>query len=281
MNLLLTRIKFLFVKKGELFVSLKAILGFTPGCIKYYEQALTHRSMTQRDSKGRRNNNERLELLGDAVIETVISDILYRKYPDKDEGFMSTMRSKLVERKNLGRLATEIGMMKLLRTDLKQPSHNSYIGGNAFEALVGAIYLDKGYKGAQRFIDRLIAQGHINFAKTARVEENYKSLILEWGQKYKAHVRFLIVKEDDSNPKGKQFTCAIMVEGRQVATGNGFTKKESHQIASKKAWRAIHRNPNFEHSLLQMRLVRFVAVDLLQEIKQPKTDISIAREPES
>ena len=265
MSNIFNRIKFLFVKKGELFVSLKSMLGFAPHHIEFYEQAITHRSAAIRDSKGRRNNNERLEFLGDAVIETVISDILYRKYPNKDEGFLSTMRSKLVERKNLGRIAKEIGLTELLRTDFSQhngKTHNSYLGGNAFEALVGAVYLDKGFKGSFRFIRRLMEQGHIDIARTARVEENFKSVLLEWGQKHKLNVKFVLISEDDSS-KGKRFNYAVMVEGREVATATGFSKKESHQLAAKKAIKALRRNPNFERSLRQMNFTRRVAEDLM------------------
>lgn len=270
MNNIFSRIRFLFRKKGELFMSVKEIIGSTPSHIEYYEQALTHRSVTLHDSKGRRrNNNERLEFLGDAVIETVISDILYRRYPNRDEGFLSTMRSKLVERKNLGRIAKEIGLTQLLRTDFSQKgskTHNSYLGGNAFEALVGAIYLDKGFKGSFRFIHRLMEQGHIDMARTARVEENFKSLLLEWGQKNRFDVKFVLVSEDDSNQSSKQFCYAVMVEGREIATGKGFSKKECHQLAAKRAMKAIRRNPNFERSLRQMNLSRRVAEDLLPAI---------------
>lgn len=270
MKSFLNRIKFLFCKKGELYSYLEKTLGFAPGHIEYYEQAITHRSATTRKDGKRGGNNERLEFLGDAVIETVISDILYHQYPRKDEGFLSTMRSKLVERKNLGRLAKEIGLDKMVRVELKHPhqeSHHSYIGGNAFEALVGAIYLDKGFKASQRFIHRLIDQGHINMAKTARVEENHKSLLLEWGQKHKVDVKFTILWEDVPARNREPFCCAAMIEGRRVATGKGYSKKECHQIAARKALAAFKRNPNFERSVLQMRLVRCVIEDLLPEVR--------------
>ena len=266
MKSLFNRIKFLFCKKGELYSYLEKTLGFVPGNLEYYEQAITHRSATVRKSDGRISNNERLEFLGDAVIETVISDILYHQYPRKDEGFLSTMRSKLVERKNLGRIAKQIGLDKMVRIELKHQqseSHNSYIGGNAFEALVGAIYLDKGFKASQRFIHRLMDQGYINMEKTARVEENFKSVLLEWGQKHKVEVKFITVWEE-ANAHGKEpFCCAAMIEGRKIATGKGYSKKECHQIAAKKAFAAMRRNPNFERSVLQMRLIRMVIQDML------------------
>ncbi len=270
------KIKFLFCKKGELYSYLEKTLGFTPGHLEYYEQAITHRSASVKKAPGRISNNERLEFLGDAVIETVISDILYHKYPRKDEGFLSTMRSKLVERKNLGRLAKEIGLDKMVRVELKHTkheSHNSYIGGNAFEALVGAIYLDKGFKASQRFMQRLIRQGHINIAKTARIEENFKSVLLEWGQKHKVEVCFTTIWEDVPSRGREPFCCAAMVEGRKVATGKGYSKKECHQQAARKALIAMRRNPNFERSVLQMRLIRMVIQDILPEV-MPKPKIS-------
>ncbi|MBR3633172.1 MAG: ribonuclease III [Bacteroidaceae bacterium] len=267
MNNILYRIKFLFRKKGEFFASIEKIVGFTPRHIEYYRQALTHRSASVRDAKGHKADNERLEYLGDAVIETVISDILYHQYPKRDEGFLSTMRSKLVERKNLGRIAKEIGLLPLLRTDFKDGSrpttHNSYLGGNAFEALVGAIYLDRGFRGSFRFIRRLMDQGYIDIARTARVEENHKSLLLEWGQKYKADVRFFLKSEDRSSSRGTKFCYAVMVEGREIATATGYSKKECHQLAAKRALSAFRRNPNFERSMLQMRLTHRVVKDLM------------------
>ncbi len=266
MKSLLTRIKFLFCKKGELYLHLKDALGFAPRNMEYYEQALTHRSAAQRQ-RGGMADNERLEFLGDAVIETVVSDILYHKYPRRDEGFMSTMRSKLVERKNLGRLATAIGLEKMLRVDLKYPRRegHSYLGGNAFEALVGAIYLDRGYKASQRFIQRLIERGYINMDKTARVEENHKSLLLEWGQKYHVEVKFLTLWEDIPSRGREPFCCAAMLEGRQIAVGKGHSKKECHQLAAKRALGAMQRNPNLERSVLQMRLIRMVIQDTLKD----------------
>lgn len=268
---LIYRIKFLLAGKGELYSYLKNTLGFTPHGSRFYELALTHRSATFKTKESRHNNNERLEFLGDAVIETVVSNILYHQYPTRDEGFLSTMRSKLVERKNLGRLAKAINLDKYIKVDLKHPhqeSRNSYIEGNAFEALVGAIYLDRGYKPCQQFINLLIKQGHINMAKTARVEENYKSVILEWGQKHHIDIKIVSVWEDSSTRGDRPpFCSAVMIEGRNAAKGKGYSKKESHQIAARKAMLSIKRTPAFERSLLQMRLIRNVIEDLLPEVR--------------
>ena len=271
MTSIIRKIKFLFRKKGELFSSLKPILGFAPRNISYYKQALTHRSLAERDKRGRLSNNERLEFLGDAVIETVISDILFRWYPNANEGFLSNMRSKLVERKTLGRVAKEIGLNKLVRLKLRPDtprSHNSYIGGNTFEALVGAIYLDRGFKGAFAFIERLIDHGYFDIPKTARVEENFKSVILEWGQRYRVNVQFQTVWQDVVPAKRKPFCCAVLLEGRLVATAQGYSKKECHQKAAQNALKAFRRNPNFERSVRQMGFVHRVVDDLLPYVRK-------------
>ena len=268
---LIYRIKFSLAGKGELYSYLRHTLGLTPHNIDYYELALTHRSASFKTKANKHNNNERLEFLGDAVIETVISNILYHTYPTRDEGFLSTMRSKLVERKNLGKLAKCIHLTEHIKIEQKSPrteSHNSYIGGNAFEALVGAIYLDRGYKTCQRFIDRFIKLGYINMAKTARVEENYKSVILEWCQKHHVDIKIVSVWEDSPVRSDRQpFCSAVMIEGRVVARGRGYSKKESHQTAARKAMLSIRRTPAFERSLLQLRLVRNVVEDLLPDVR--------------
>lgn len=268
---LIYRIKFFLAGKGGLYSYLKNTLGFTPHRIEFYELALTHRSASFKTKEKRHNNNERLEFLGDAVIETVVSNILYHTYPTRNEGFLSTMRSKLVERKNLGKLAMSIHLDRHIKVDHKFPhteSRHSYIGGNAFEALVGAIYLDRGYKTCQRFIDRLIRLGHINLAKTARVEENYKSVVLEWCQKHHVDIKIVSVWEDSPVRSSRPpFCSAVMIEGRVAARGKGYSKKESHQTAARKAMLSIRRTPAFERSLLQLRLIRNVVEDLLPEAR--------------
>ncbi len=268
---LIYRIKFSLANKGELYSYIKNTLGFTPHRADFYELALTHRSASFKTKENKHNNNERLEFLGDAVIETVISNVLYHTYPTRDEGFLSTMRSKLVERKNLGKLAKSIHLNEHIKVEQKFPrseSHNSYIGGNAFEALVGAIYLDRGYKTCQHFIARLIKLGHINMAKTARVEENFKSVILEWCQKHHVDIKIVSVWEDSPAKSDRPpFCSAVMIEGRVAAKGKGYSKKESHQTAARKAMLSIRRTPAFERSLLQMRLIRNVVEDLLPDVR--------------
>ena len=149
-NDLIDRIKLPFRKEKELYSSLYEIIGFYPRNISYYKQALLHKSMAKRNEKGKPMNNERLEFLGDAVLDAVVGDIVYRHFEGKREGFLTNTRSKIVQRETLGRLAQEMGIINLIKSNGHSSSHNSYMGGNAFEALVGAIYLDRGYGACMR-----------------------------------------------------------------------------------------------------------------------------------
>ena len=153
---LIDRLKLPFRKEKELFSSLYAIMGFYPRHIEYYKLALMHKSVARRNAKGKPLNNERLEFLGDAILDAVVGDIVYRHFEGKREGFLTNTRSKLVQRDTLNRLAQEMGIDRLVLTSTRSCSHNSYMGGNAFEALVGAIYLDRGYDSCMRFMQRRI-----------------------------------------------------------------------------------------------------------------------------
>ena len=159
LNDIIDRIKLPFRKEKELFSSLHDIIGFYPHDIKYYKIALTHKSSGQRNDKGRPLNNERLEFLGDALLDAVVGHIVFEHFNNKREGFLTNTRSKLVSRETLGKLAQEMGLTELIQSNTSKRSHNSYMAGNAFEALVGAIYLDQGYDAVMRFMKkRILAQ---------------------------------------------------------------------------------------------------------------------------
>ena len=191
MELFQNILKFLFPqRKEELYFPLKIILTFSPRNLELYKQALLHKSMFQMDEAGNEINNERLEFLGDAIIEAVVSNYLFRKYRKEQEGFLTTMRSKMVRRSTLGKLSKDIGLDKLVKASVSAESHNSYIGGNAFEALVGAAYLDRGYRCCQRFFMSLIERGYLNPKSLEQNEQNFKSLLLEWCQKYHLEIEF-------------------------------------------------------------------------------------------
>ena len=243
---IIDRIRLPFRKEKELFSSLKDILGFYPHNINLYKQALLHKSMGRRNEKGRPLNNERLEFLGDAVLRAVVGDIVFRHFEGKREGFLTNTRSKLVSRNTLGKLAQEMGIDQLVKSSDHSTSHNSYKNGNAFEALVGAIYLDRGYDACMRFVEKRILAQVINIDKVAYKEVNFKSKLLEWSQKNRVRMEFRDLEQTkDSQTGSPVFTTQVFIEGVEGCKGTGFSKKESHQNASKETLQRLRREPQF------------------------------------
>ena len=200
LNNFIDRIKLSFRKDKELYLSLYEILGFYPHDISYYKMALLHKSIMHRNSKGKPVNNERLEFLGDAVLDAVVGDIVYQHFPGKREGFLTNTRSKLVQRDTLNKLAQEMGINQLILSNGHSSSHNSYMGGNAFEALVGAIYLDRGYDACMYFMQKRILAQMINIDKVAYKEVNFKSKLIEWSQKNRVKLDFVMLdQQKDKN----------------------------------------------------------------------------------
>ena len=262
-------IKFFLQPKGELYFSLKQILGFRPHNLHYYQRALTHKSLCKRDQTGHFVHNERLEYLGDAIIEAVVSDILYKKYKQAREGFLTELRSKIVQRSSLNSLAERIGLSKLIQFSLSRDTHNNDINGNAFEAFVGAIYLDRGYKYAYRFMQKLITDKEICVESTARKTENFKSILLERCQKMRMHITFDTQNIPPTDENGeKQFFTRVIIEDMKLGTGQGFTKRESHQKAAQKTLILLSHRPQIVHGLHRRRLQRLCALDLLHDFKQ-------------
>lgn len=239
------RIRLPFRKEKELYSSLYQILGFYPRNIKIYKQALMHKSVKQRNEKGRPLNNERLEFLGDAILDAVVGDIVYRHFEGKREGFLTNTRSKLVSRNTLGKLAQEMGIPQLIKFAGPSTSHNSYMNGNAFEALVGAIYLDRGYDACMRFMEKRILKQVINIDKVAYKEVNFKSKLLEWSQKNKVKMEFKELSQSTEENNSPVFTYQIILEGIEGCTGKGYSKKESQQVASKETLQRLRREPQF------------------------------------
>ena len=240
------RIKLPFRKEKELFSALYDILGFYPHDISVYKQALLHKSAGQKNEKGRPINNERLEFLGDAVLDCVVVDIVFRHFQGKREGFLTNTRSKLVSRSTLGKLAQEMGIAQLIKSTGHSTSHNSYMNGNAFEALVGAVYLDRGYDACMRFMEKRILSQVINIDKVAYKEVNFKSKLLEWSQKNRVKMEFRELEQSkDANTGSPVFTTQVFLEGIEGCKGTGFSKKESHQQASKETLQRLRREPQF------------------------------------
>ena len=245
LNNFIDRIKLSFRKDKELYFSLYEILGFYPHDISHYKMALMHKSIMHRNSKGKPVNNERLEFLGDAVLDAVVGDIVYRHFPGKREGFLTNTRSKLVQRDTLNKLAQEMGINQLVLSNGHSSSHNSYMGGNAFEALVGAIYLDRGYDACMQFMQKRILAKMINIDKVAYKEVNFKSKLIEWSQKNRVKLDFVMLNQQKDNNGSPVFTYQAVMEGVEGGAGNGYSKKESQQAASKLTLERLRKEPQF------------------------------------
>ena len=242
---IINTIKLPFRKEKELYYSLHDIIGFYPGKISYYKQALMHKSVSKRNAKGRAINNERLEFLGDAILDAIVGDIVFKHFEGKREGFLTNTRSKIVQRETLNRLANEIGISHLIKSNGHTSSHNSYMEGNAFEALVGAIYLDYGYKACMYFMQKRILSQLISLDKVAYKEVNFKSKLIEWCQKNKVRLDFKLLEQNKDDSNSPIFRYQVMIEDLEAGIGEGYSKKESQQQASKITLQSLRRKPQF------------------------------------
>lgn len=245
LNNIIDRIRLPFRKEKELYSSLYDIIGFYPHDISYYKLALMHKSVMRRNAKGKPVNNERLEFLGDAILDAIVGDIVYQHFPGKREGFLTNTRSKLVQRETLNKLAQEMGINQLILSSGHTSSHNSYMGGNAFEALVGAIYLDQGYNACMRFMNKRILAQMINIDKVAYKEVNFKSKLIEWSQKNKVRLTYEQVLQEKDKNGNPIFEFKVVLEGVEGCAGRGFSKKESQQLASKLTLDKLKKKPQF------------------------------------
>ena len=248
---IIDRLRLPFQDDKELRQSLRDIIGFYPHAIKHYKLALMHKSSGRRNDKGRPLNNERLEFLGDAMLDAVVGHIVFEHFEGKREGFLTNTRSKLVSRDTLGKLATEMGLTELIQSSGPQRSHNSYMAGNAFEALVGAIYLDQGYDAVMRFIKKRILAQMVNIDKVAYKEVNFKSKLLEWTQKNRVRMDFKMLKQTTDEKGSPVFGYCVVIEGVEGGKGQGYSKKEAQQIASKETLVRLRREPQFIDAIFQ------------------------------
>ena len=202
-----------------------------------------------KNERGEHIDNERLEYLGDAILDAAIADILFKKYPDKREGFLTSTRAKIVQREHLNALALALGIDKIVMQGHQSSTHNNYIYGNAIEALIGAIYLDRGYRYVKDFIRNKIIDKDLS--EFVRQERNHKSRLIEWAQKHKVPFEYTLidVKTDENN--NPMFRSAVSLAGVPAGEGRGYTKKESHQLASKRAMRKIKYDKTFRETVLQ------------------------------
>ncbi|MDP1622388.1 MAG: ribonuclease III [Bacteroidales bacterium] len=219
--------------------AIKGILGYKPGNINLYHLAFLHKSATQETNNGIRINNERLEYLGDAILDAVAADYLFRIFPTKDEGFLTEMRSKIVSRVMLNKLAQKMGIDQLIQLD--NPSSGSFRSskGDAFEALIGAMYLDKGFDFTRKTIlDRIIGR-YFDMNDLMNQEMNFKSKIIEWSQREKKQIQFVVLQEIGSGYK-KQYIVELIVDGEAIARGQDYSIKGAEQNAAEKSWQKIN-----------------------------------------
>ena len=267
------RAKLFFSKDKEFRSALYDIMGFYPHNIELYRIAFAHKSLEYKSKKSGNKplNNERLEYLGDAVLETVVSDIVYHHFPNKREGFLTNTRSKIVSRESLGRLAKDLRIDRLIQSQTHSRAHNSYLGGNSFEALMGAIYLDRGFHYAFRFVEKRIIGAVLDLEGVAHKEVNFKSKLLEWSQKNRIRMEFKESNSGNNNGSTPSFQTSIIIEGLFAGDGKGFSKKESHQNASKEALTKLRREPDFLDSIFRSKEKR-TAMEADEFFVLPKID---------
>lgn len=221
---------------------LRKILGFRPVRIEYYKTAFIPRSSTITYKDGTIINNERLEYLGDAIFDAIIADYLYREFPEKEEGFLTTMRSKIVNGENLGKLALQLGIDKFLQFPPNKNNASKNIYGDAFEALIGAVYCDKGYNKTKSFVRKKIINKYIDLNDLLSKENNYKSRIIEWGQKNKKEISFDTFPENPDTDISPVFISVLKIEAKEAGVGKGSSKKLAEQKAAEIALQNIAKN---------------------------------------
>jgi ribonuclease-3 len=229
------------------------LLGFYPNDVSLYEQAFLHKSSSIESGNGQWLNNERLEFLGDAVLNIIITDILYKHFPNKREGFLTSTRSKIVQRENLNHIAVKLGLNNMVVYSAKLNSHNNHLYGNALEALIGAIYLDRGYRKCFRFVEEKIIKEHLNLDTVARKEVNFKSSLIEWSQKNKLDVSFDLIESFVDNDGNPVFQTSITLLEYQIGVGIGYSKKESQQNAAKMAIKKLRTDKQFQQTILELK----------------------------
>ncbi|KHJ36616.1 ribonuclease 3 [Pedobacter glucosidilyticus] len=216
--------------------ALKNLLGFVPGNLSLYKMAFRHRSIALGIKRGGKNSNERLEFLGDAILGAVVAEVLFKMYPYKEEGFLTEMRSKIVSRVNLNQLGKKLGFNELIEFDpttVNITSKQSSLLGDAFEALIGAVYLDKGYNFTKDFLIQRIIKPHIDIHTLEQTETNFKSKLIEWCQRHSKDIVFELVPNQEGD-NAKLFSIQVLIDNEPMATGIDFNKKSAEKLAAEK-----------------------------------------------
>lgn len=226
----------------EFYRFFRNVLGFTPRRTELYEMAFIHRSMSQEAPQGHKINNERLEYLGDAVLSAVVADYLYKKYPYQGEGFLTEMRSKIVSRNSLNKLGHKIGLSDLVRYNKEQQGVFKSVDGDAFEALVGAIYLEKGYSFTRKvLIDRILTV-HIDVDAVSHQDWNFKSKLIDWGQRERKKVAFQVIRtmyQGKRNASRREYEVQVTVDGSPHESAIEYSIKAAEQLAAEKTYKKL------------------------------------------
>lgn len=223
---------------GNFFMALTKIMGFKPRNISYYKKAFTHRSLNKKDEEGNAINFERMEFLGDAMLSAVIASHLFKEVPGGNEGYLTKMRSKIVSRKHLNELGRDLDLIKHIQTNISKEQFGVNIHGNLFEALIGAIYLDRGYRYCKKFIYERVIHPYVDIEQLEGTVISYKGLLIEWCQKEKKDFNFEVY-EDTGVDELKHFAVKLRIEDRVVAKARATSKKKAEEKASKRAYYAL------------------------------------------
>ena len=234
---------FKFNNKNSLNLKLEKLLGFRPSSIDLYEKALTHGSTNQKDKDGNPFNYERLEYVGDAILGGVIAKYLFNAVPQAKEGYLTKMRSKIVSRAHLNKIGYELGLIKLMKSNLELSRFGENTHGNLLEAIVGAVFLDEGFKACEAFIHKRIINPHVNISKLEGKITSYKSLIIEWCQKKKLKLSFNCA-EDQTAEKFKHFTASLKIDNKIMAKARSTSRKKAEEKAAKRAYFALQNKIN-------------------------------------
>ena len=235
---------------NESYFDLFEILGFFPNRIDLYEEALVHKSSAKENKDGRHLNNERLEFLGDAVLDAVIADIVFKRFPVQSEGFLTTTRSKIVKRETLDRVACELGLHKLIVSTAHNPGVKNHILGNALEAFIGAVYLDQGFETTLAFVENKIIEPYINIDKLVRKDINFKSQLLEWCQKNRVIMDFELLESSTDSELKLVFQSQALLNGVPAGIGAGYSKRDSQQQAAQMSLKIIKTDKLFVNEVL-------------------------------
>ena len=225
----------IFQKGLQTRLKLTKFLGFIPGNLYFYRLAFIHSSAPVTLHNGTLVNNERLEFLGDAILEAIVSDVIYNQFPYKDEGFLSKVRARIVQRDTLNHIAVNLGIPKMLKSQINKDNNTLNPFGNALEALLGAIYLDKGYKKTKKYVLKKILSDKSLTEEIITNGADYKSQILEWGQKNKKEIHFSVEEVPNDNQNEHLFFSTLTIENQKIGSGKGLSKKEAEQHAAEQA----------------------------------------------